>query len=408
MSLPREPISTNDPEKLSAPRGWRWERLNEVARLESGHTPSRRQPEYWGGDIRWLSLKDIRGLNDAYVNETEDMPTPEGIANSSARLLPADTVAFCRTASVGNVAILGREMATSQDFVNWVCGEGLDPKYLYWALKSSQRLYEKEKTGTTHKTIYMPTVERFSVLRPSIHEQKRIAAILDKADAIRRKCQQAIALTEDLLRSAFLEMFGDPMSGTSSWNTATLDGVCTRITDGTHQSPGWTDDGVPFLFISNIVDGKIDFSTRRFISEETWAELTRRCPIEVDDILYTTVGSYGNCARVESEMKFAFQRHIAHIKPNPDKVLPEFLVAMLDSPGVRRQADRQARGVAQKTLNLKELKAFVVFVPPIARQHEFVMLRQRILGALDRERAVEAESGNLFGSLSQRAFRGEL
>ncbi|MFY7877824.1 MAG: restriction endonuclease subunit S, partial [Pirellula sp.] len=160
--------------------------LEDVARLESGHTPSRRVPSYWeNGDIPWLSLKDIKGLTSAYVVETVDKPTIHGINNSSARLLPKNTVAFCRTASVGKVAILGREMATSQDFVNWVCTEHLDPKYLYWALKSSAAEFNKEKQGATHKTIYMPTAKRFQVLLPPLSAQKRIAEILDSAEALR-------------------------------------------------------------------------------------------------------------------------------------------------------------------------------------------------------------------------------
>src|SRR5258706_17379 len=147
-----------------APNGWTWEPLCDVARLESGHTPSRRIAAYWdGGDVPWLSLKDIRELSGKYVNETIDRPTVCGIEHSSARMLPRGTVALCRTASVGKVAILGREMATSQDFVNWVCGPRLLPEYLYWAFRGSDATFSLEKQGSTHQTIYMPVVSRFSV-----------------------------------------------------------------------------------------------------------------------------------------------------------------------------------------------------------------------------------------------------
>src|ERR1044071_12177 len=130
------PITTKPPE--FAPHGWTWTPLPEIARLESGHTPIRRVPAYWqDGDIPWLSLKDIRGLNGKYVMQTADHPTQLGIDNSSARVLPTGTVALCRTAAVGNVAILGRDMATSQDFVNWVCGPRVLPEYLYWAFRAS-------------------------------------------------------------------------------------------------------------------------------------------------------------------------------------------------------------------------------------------------------------------------------
>src|SRR5439155_772742 len=105
--------------------------------------------------------------------------------------------------------------------------------------------------------------------------------------------------------------------------------VCVRITDGTHQSPQWSPEGNPFLFVSNIVSGEIDFETQKFISDETHHELTRRSPIEVGDVLYTTVGSYGVPAVVRTKRKFAFQRHIAHLKPDHRLIEPEFLRVML-------------------------------------------------------------------------------
>lgn len=116
---------------VPAPLAWEWRRLIDVARLESGHTPSRRHPEYWeNGDIPWLALPDIRALDCRVVVDTLEKTNALGIANSSARLLPKNTVALSRTASVGFVTVFGRPMATSQDFVDWICGNKVDPKFL--------------------------------------------------------------------------------------------------------------------------------------------------------------------------------------------------------------------------------------------------------------------------------------
>jgi type I restriction enzyme, S subunit len=179
------------------------------------------------------------------------------------------------------------------------------------------------------------------------------------------------------------------MSDTSTnprgWRRCTLGEVAVRVTDGTHQSPEWCESGIPFLFVSNIRDRQIDFRTTRFVSEDEHRRLTARCPIDVGDVLYTTVGSYGNPARVrEGTGRFAFQRHIAHIKPNRDLIDPQFLELMLDSRIVRTQADRLARGVAQKTLNLRELKSFAIVLPPLAEQ-------KRIAGILDAADALRAK-----------------
>ena len=203
-------------------------------------------------------------------------------------------------------------------------------------------------------------------------------------------------------------MFGNPVTNPKGWEIVPLEQVCTRITDGTHQPPDWSDHGLPFLFVSNIVNGRITFQTKKHISEETWEELTRRCPIEVNDILYTTVGSYGNAALVHTDRRFAFQRHIAHIKPDGNRIHPEFLVGMLQSDVVRKQADHAVRGIAQKTLNLGDLKKFQVFLPPRDEQERFVRLRRSALQQRKLAESAVASANNLLDSLVQRAFRGEL
>ena len=277
----------------------------------------------------------------------------------------------------------------------------IDPKFAYYFLN----------------TLNLPNVgysRHFRFLKrtffplPPLEEQRRIAAILDKADGVRRKRKEAIRLTEELLKSTFLEMFGDPVTNPKGWEICELQNVCNRVTDGTHQPPNWADGGIPFLFVSNIVNGEIDFKVSKHITEESWFELTSRCPIEINDILYTTVGSYGNAALVRTKNRFCFQRHIAHIKPDSRSIEPEFLLGMMQSDWIRQQADKQARGVAQKTLNLRELKKFTIFTPPIEEQKKYVKLRQGVEKQLSYYRSALEQSENLFNSLLQRAFRGEL
>ena len=108
--------------------------LRGLAQLESGHTPSRRHPEWWGGDVPWLALPDIRKLHGLVAHDTTEHTNDLGLANSSARLLPVGTVCLCRDASIGFVTMLGRPMATSQHFCNWVCDpDKLDAEFLMYA-----------------------------------------------------------------------------------------------------------------------------------------------------------------------------------------------------------------------------------------------------------------------------------
>ena len=138
------------------PASWEIVNINTVAQLETGHTPSRKCSEYWGGEIPWISLADAKQLElEHAIYETSENTNPQGISNSSARLLPEGTVCLSRTASVGKSVIMGREMATSQDFANFICGPRLDPYFLMFLFRYMQGTWKALSGGSTHQTIYM-------------------------------------------------------------------------------------------------------------------------------------------------------------------------------------------------------------------------------------------------------------
>lgn len=207
------PLSIDPNEAEQAPPDWRWVRLTDVARLESGHTPSRRHPEWWGGEIPWLALPDIRALHGTVAMTTTENTNEAGIANSSARVLPKDTVALSRTASVGFVTIMGRPMATSQDFVNWVCGPALEPWFLLYALMASRDRLLSLSSGAIHKTIYMPTVESFHVCAPSIETQriivKKIRARLALYERMKRRAAEEADAISAMPRTILRRVFGE-------------------------------------------------------------------------------------------------------------------------------------------------------------------------------------------------------
>lgn len=173
-----------------APKGFRWVALTDLARLETGHTPSRKVPAYWNGSIPWIGIRDATGNHGRTITATREYITEEGEAHSSARLLPAKTVCLSRTASVGYVVVMGVPMATSQDFVNWVCGPDLDHRYLKYVLLAEHDSVLRFASGTTHQTIYFPEVKAFYACLPEIAEQRAIADVLgaldDKIESNRR------------------------------------------------------------------------------------------------------------------------------------------------------------------------------------------------------------------------------
>jgi type I restriction enzyme S subunit len=388
---------------------WPSRSIEECCEIVSGATPRTSEEAYWDGDVCWATPKDLSELEGPYIDDTPRKITRAGLASCAASILPPESVLFSSRAPIGHVAINTVPMATNQGFKSFVPKrESIVPKFLYHWLRAHRKQLESMGNGATFKEVSKAVVSRIQIPVPPIAEQRRIAEVLDRAEALRAKRRAALAQLDTLTQAIFLDMFGDPLTNPKALPTAALGELCSRITDGTHQSPKWSAQGHPFLFVSNVVSGEIDFDTEKFISDETHAELTRRCPIEVGDVLYSTVGSYGVPAVVRSSKKFAFQRHIAHIKPNRDVLDSEFLRVMLASPSLKRQADKSARGIAQKTVNLSDIREFVVLRPPMADQRQFVRIVDTIQLLRNKYKRSLDELGACFMSLQDRAFRGAL
>ena len=152
---------------------------------------------------------------------------------------------------------------------------------------------------------------------------------------------------------------------------APLDRVCKIITDGTHQPPQFSNSGIPFLFVSNLANNEINYQTQKFISKDTYKELIKRTPIQIGDVLLSTVGSYGHPAVVTDDREFCFQRHIAYFKPNPQMIDSRFLYGALLSPIGQEQIERAVKGIAQKTLNLSEIRKIRIPLPSYEHQKQY-------------------------------------
>lgn len=179
------------------PANWRTVKLSFVARMGSGHTPSRSRPEWWiDCTVPWITTGEVSQVRDdrqEIISETRESISRLGMANSSAELHPAGTVVLCRTASAGYSAVMGRDMATSQDFVTWTCGKQLDPFYLLWCLRAMRSdLLGRLAIGSTHKTIYIPDLQMLKIPLPSLVDQ------LEVVERIRRSNRRIDALVDSI------------------------------------------------------------------------------------------------------------------------------------------------------------------------------------------------------------------
>ena len=277
----------------------------------------------------------------------------------------------------------------------------IDPKFAYYFLN----------------TLNLPDVgysRHFRFLKrtffplPPLEEQRRIAAILDKADGVRRKRKEAIRLTEELLKSTFLEMFGDPVTNPKGWEVTILRDVCKKVTDGTHHMPKTVEKGIPILRALNIKKDKVETSNLLYISEEDYQKISKRSPLDKGDVLLTCLGTIGNVAIFNEDSNFSLVRNIALLKPNYKKTTSEFLKFILKTDYLQRQIKSRSKQSSQAALYIGEIEQLKIFLPPIELQRKYSNLSQEINDLHKKLEQDEFYQDNLFNSLLQKAFRGEL
>lgn len=188
------------------PDVWDCVRLDAIAKRGSGHTPSKKHPEYWNGPIKWISLADSSALDRLYINETFATITQAGISNSSAVLHPAGTVVLSRDAGVGKSAIMSCDMAVSQHFMAWTCGAELDNHYLYYWLQANKSEFERISNGSTIKTIGLAYFQDLTVTKPPIEEQRAIATALSDMDALLDGLTRLITKKRDLKQATMKQL----------------------------------------------------------------------------------------------------------------------------------------------------------------------------------------------------------
>lgn len=358
--------------------------LGECCEIVSGSTPRRDHPEYWHGDIPWATPRDLSRLDTPTLAATEECITKAGYDSCSTQLLPAGSVLFSSRAPVGLVAIAGTPVCTNQGFKSLVPGPDLDSGYLYWFLKGAANRIADSGNGTTFAEVSKEAMSRVRISFPPLTEQRRIAALLDRADVVRRKREESRRLVDELLRSVFLEMFGDPVRNEKGWEVVRLEAVVARnagikagpfgssLTKSMYASTGYRVYGQEQVLAGTLTTG--DY----FVSDELFRELGAYA-IAPGDVLMSLVGSYGRVLVVpEDPAPGIINPRLLRIRLDPTAMRPGFLAALLMQPSLQRQMKAMAHGGTMGVLNATLLKALPVMTPPVALQDEFLRAQDRI------------------------------
>lgn len=275
---------------------WQTRAIGKFCRTGSGGTPSRQQEEkYYGGNIPWVKSGELR---ESIITETEESITEVALKETSTKLIPAGALLVAMYgATVGRIAILGIEATSNQAVCHIIPDESIaDQRYMFYALQRQVPKWLDQRVGGAQPNISQQIIRETKVPLPPIAEQRRIAAILDRADAVRRKRQEAIRLTEELLRSVFLEMFGNPIKNPKGWKLAKVGDLLVFLTSG---SRGWArfyaSQGSLFLRIQNVKGGKLLLDDVAYVNPPNSAEARRTC-VQEGDVLVSMTADLGRTA----------------------------------------------------------------------------------------------------------------
>ncbi|QOR36359.1 restriction endonuclease subunit S [Clostridium sp. 'deep sea'] len=375
-------------------------KLKDIAELIMGQSPPSSTYNKASKGYRFLQGKADFGK----VN-----PKARTYCSSPKKLSIKNDLLISVRAPVGDVNISDQEYCIGRGLAAIRCeDEKLYFKYLFYFLLKNKDKIISLGTGSTFKSINKSILSDIKIPLPPLPTQKKIVEVLDKAQSLIDARKEQIRLLDELTQSIFYDMFGDPVTNPKGWEIRKLSDVTNRITDGVHQKPNYTQDGIPFISVKNISNGTLVFDDCKYISINSHTKYTSRCKPERGDILYTKVGArYGVPAIVDNNIEFSIYVSVALLKPKKEYLNSVFLKEMMKTPYVFRQAIKSIKGIGVPDLHLKEIKNFNVIVPAMAVQDNYEIQVRRIHLLKEQVQKSLTECRNYYNCILKKAFSGD-
>lgn len=373
-------------------------RLDEVCEVVMGQAPS---GEAYNTDGKGWPL--IAGAGDF----GETTPQAKKFTTEASKLSRDGDIVLGIRASIGEKVVADGEYCLGRGVAGLRARESLESRFLWhWLTHSAPRLAAKAK-GATFKQVNREDIGELEIHLPPLAEQRRIAEVLDRAEALRAKRRAALAQLDTLTQSLFLDLFGDPVTNRKGFPVSQMGDVC-DVRDGTHDSPKYVSDGgYPLVTSKNVSGGVIDLTNANYISEEDYIQINKRSKVDRGDIIMPMIGTIGSPVLVDREPRYAI-KNVALIKFTKSSPAAVFVRHLLGCHYFDHIVSQRNRGGTQKFVSLGDLRSFPLPLPSVELQREFA----RRVGAVEKvktaQRASLAELDALFATLQHRAFRGEL
>ncbi|EOU1648718.1 MAG: restriction endonuclease subunit S [Clostridium perfringens] len=383
-------------------------KLGDLCEIRAGGTPSRSNSEYWyNGDIPWIKIGDI---NNKYVKNASEYITVDGLNNSSAKLFKKGTILYTIFATVGEVAILDFDATTNQAIVGLNHNEKIDTNYLYYFLKSQKDKISNIGRGVAQNNINMSILRDIKVPIPDKNVQLKISEVLDNAQVLIDKRKKQIEELDLLVKSKFIEMFGDPVLNSKGWQKGKIADIIVKTQYGTSNKADEFNGDFKVLRMNNITyDGNWDFTSIKYVNLDDKEQ--KKYLVYKGEVLFNRTNSkelVGKTAVYKEDEPMAYAGYLVKAIPN-ERANGEFISAYMNTKYVKDKLLNMAKNiVGMANINAEEFKKIDVYIPPIELQNQFAdFVKQVDKLKFEMEKSLKELEDN-FNSLMQKAFKGEL
>lgn len=396
---------------------WITKKIADIADVVAGGTPSTNNFEFWNGNIGWITPADLSGYKYRYIANGARNISNAGLNNSSAYLLPKNTILLSSRAPIGYVAIAEKELATNQGFKNLICDDTqVDYRFMYYWLQLNADALKSFASGATFPELSAGTVKKIKVTLPDMVTQNRIADILFAYDELIEANIRRIELLEQAAQELYKEWFvrfrfpghenakfenGLP----EGWKIKRMNEFC-YVTDGTHDTPKPVDVGVPLVTGRCISSGFVDFDAAYNISEADHKGIKKRSGLKSGDILFSNIGTVGNCCIVDYDREFSV-KNVIIFKPETMRDTA-YLYYWMTSSTMQEIFGAQTNGASQQFVGLTFMRRYKLLVPKDDILEAFAA---KVLPVVEQKRLLHQKNLNLVAQrdmLLPRLMSGKL
>ena len=388
---------------------WEMVRLGDICEVVSGTTPSTKKPELWNGNVKWIAPAEIKDNSYIIYDTVKQISEKAGL-----KPMPAGTVLLSSRAPIGKVAIAGCEMCCNQGFKNLICSEKILNRYLYRYLKSKTGHLNELGRGATFKEISKPIVEQIKIPLPPLEIQHQIADVLDRVSTLIEKRKAQIAKLDLLVKSRFVEMFGDPVTNPMRWEIKSIGDLTSTIVAGESLNG---ETRVKLADEKAVL--KVSAVTYGYFKSDEYKVLVNHCDIkkniypQMGDLLFSRANTremVGATALIERDYPDLILPDKLWRLLFKDCVIATYMKFALSAKSIRAALSGMATGTSGSMYNIsmEKLRSLMLPVPPIDLQNKFAdFVEAADKSKFEMKEQLEKLEQN-YKSLMQMCFRGEI